>query len=424
MGYPTNIFKPGKLTIVLDGGAGSSAKGLRAANIWNNCRLPHAHTTFSVNTFMSNAAHTVTHEDGTENVYQCLSSITTLDYQKQYIGPGAVFAASEVLGEINKHGLTGEKLGIHPNAAIVTPLDIEYEKGTRDFEGKAKDTQESANLQIGSTLHGVGSARARRLLRRKDSINAGMISELKPFICKIDEEVLSRLQNGQSGLGEIAQGYQLSLYSQFWPRTTSRNCSVAAFLDDAMLPPSVAGPVVVNFRTCPIRVNNNKYLDKNGNILSWKQYNETPEGERRMIIGNSGGYYADQREMTWDEVSEQAGEKIFECTTLTGLPRRVFTFSKQSLLESLVHNNTGDDIYISINFMNYIDASVKDKRASTSISSIMTPKVCAWLKENVWSPKLVSQYMTKRLNVKGIFIGTGKTIDASVFLDISDLSNI
>lgn len=403
-------FKPGKITFVLDGGAGSSAKGLRAANLWKNNK--ESHTTFAVNTFMENAAHTVTHEDGTEYIYQCLSSVTSLDdYQKQYISPGAVFAKETILSEIARHNLTPSRLGIHPNASIVTEKDIAYERGTVDFEGNPKVVQASSMLNIGSTLHGVGAARARRVLRRPDVVLARDVPELAPFVCDTSEEILARLKRGESGLMEIAQGWQLSLLSRFFPKCTSRNCSVAAALDDSMLPPSVCGPVVVNFRTFPIRVNSNKYIrTSDRKILTWDEWNATPESDRTLIKGDSGGCYDDQTELTWDQISEMAGRRIFEQTSLTKLPRRVYTFSKKNMYESVTHNNTGDDVYISVNFVNYVDGSVEGKN---DLDQIMTRKVTDWVNNNI--TPVINDLKADGVKVAGLYLGTWKTLDSSAF---------
>jgi adenylosuccinate synthase len=401
------VFKPGKLTFVLDGGAGSSAKGMRGAYLWKYLR-PHF-VTFAVNTFMENAAHTITHRDGREYIHQCLSSITSLGgYQKQYVSPGSVFAAKTMIDEIKAHNITPHKLGIHPNAVIVTPKDIDYEKGLVDFEGNSKQNQDSINLRIGSTLHGVGAARARRILRRDDVVLAKDIPELAPYICDTNIEIMDRLDRGEAGIMEIAQGYQLSLMSRFFPKTTSRNCSVSAALDDSLLPPSVCGPVVVNFRTYPIRVNNNKYIrNSDKKILTWEEFVATPEHDKTIIKGDSGGCYPDQEELTWEQISSRAGSKIFECTSLTKLPRRVYTFSKLNLLEALRYNSTGDDTYVSVNFMNYVDASVQGK---SELHEVMTNKVSNWLRQNILD--VVGK------SVRGVFIGTWKTIDDSAWLKI------
>lgn len=415
----SNIFKPGKITFVLDGGAGSSGKGLRAANIWKHQRSTH--TKFVVNTFMSNAAHTVFDENGVEHVYQCLASITHMpdSYEKQYLSPGCVWSKDEILGEINKYKMTPEKLGINPNAVIVTQKDIDYEAGRCDFEGNPTST-ESVNLKIGSTLHGVGAARARRILRRPDVVLAKHIPELEPFLCDTSAEIMQRLSNGESGLMEIAQGYQLSLMSEFYPRTTSRNCTVAASLDDAMLPISVAGPVVLNFRTFPIRVNSNKYVRiSDGKILTWDEFNACPKHDSKIIIGDSGNCYPDQYEMSWEHISKLAGKEIFEKTSLTKLPRRVFTFSGMNLRDAMLHNNTGFPMYISVNFMNYVDAEVEGKR---TIDEVLTPKVRSWLATNIVSQENLEHADKYNIAVAGVFIGTYKTIDDSILVDDSQVA--
>lgn len=398
------LFKPGKLTTVFDGGAGSSSKGLRAAYVWEKQR--ESHTTFAENTFMSNAAHTVITPDGVEHVFQCLSSITPFDnYEKQYISPGAVFALHEIMPEIEKYNVNEKRLGIHPNTAIVTQKDIDYEKGTVDFEGNVKSEVESANLRLGSTLHGVGAARARRILRRGDSLLARDVPELRPFLCKTNEEIADRLERGESGLKEIAQGFQLSLFSDFWPKTTSRNCTVAAAFDDAMLPIKFAGPIIANFRTFPIRVNNNKFLRKSdGKICTKAEYDALPEDDKRLVVGDSGDIYNDQKELNWEEVRQLSGyeRSIAEITTLTKLERRVFSFSRKNLAESIRFNDTGDDIYISVNFLNYIDHRAE--------SGEITNKVKAWLLENI------KQQLLANTRVAGVYLGYWKTLNDSIFL--------
>ena len=414
-----DIFKPGKITFVLDGGAGSSGKGIRAANMWKYHRAPL--TAIAINTFLSNAAHTIQHADGREYVHQCLSSVTTVDdkWNLQYLGPGCGFAVDEFLRDVEQSNLSDvckkSRIKIHPNVSIVTQKDIDYEKGLVNFDGDKSTAHDSANLRIGSTLHGVGAARARRILRRPDAVIAKNVPELQSYIQDCGPVIMSSLDDGYSALGEIAQGYQLSLYSKFYPCTTSRNCSVMAFMDDAMLPLRFAGPVVLNFRTYPIRVNDNKYVRKSDDkILTWDEYASTREDDRRIVVGYSGGCYPDQQELTWDQISESAGEKIFECTSLTKLPRRVFSFSRQNMDEAMIYNNTGDDMYLSINFMNYVDASVKGKR---NIIDVLTPKVRRWLCENIFSHGFYSFCDNNQINFRGLFIGTWKTIDDSLYVD-------
>jgi len=419
------VFKPGKITVVLDGGAGSSAKGSRGAYVWKHFKQDH--TKSAVNTFMENAAHTIIHDDGREFVHQCLSSITSLnDYEEQYLSPGCVFATRTFLNEIDKYHFNPDKIKIHPNCAIVSDTDVDYEKGLVDFDGNKKQNRDCINLKIGSTLHGVGSSRARRLLRREDAIIAKDISGLESYLINTQEKIINRLINGESILGEIAQGWQLSLYSKFWPKTTSRNCSVAAFLDDSMLPPWTVGPIILNYRSFPIRVNSNKYTNKKtGEILTWDKWQQTPEMDREIIKGDSGGCYNDQEEITWEEISKQCGEDITKdpaiLTSLSKLPRRVYTFSKENLFESMIYNNTGDDIYLSINFMNFVDSAVKGKRTP---KEVITPKVISWLIKNIFTTEFRKMCETYKIKFSGLFLGTWKNIDDSVFLSVDNLEKL
>jgi adenylosuccinate synthase len=124
------------------------------------------------------------------------------------------------------------------------------------------------------------------------------------------------------------------------------------------------GSVMVNMRTFPIRVGdgpNNKVDGFSGVSL---------EGS------NSGDHYPDQREVTWDYVTEYSGsmEPICEMTSLTKRVRRVFTFSDmQWHRASMV---TGPNL-ITINYVNYLDSSISGKHGVWDLSSLETmfPKV-------------------------------------------------
>ena len=70
-----NLFTSGKMTIVMDGGAGSSGKGKLASFIGEHA----TNWQFCCNAFMSNAAHCVVLVDGTKYLYQTLNSVAYLD---------------------------------------------------------------------------------------------------------------------------------------------------------------------------------------------------------------------------------------------------------------------------------------------------------------------------------------------------------
>lgn len=405
------FFKPGQLSIVMDGGAGSSGKGKLASFIGE-----HADNwDFCCNSFMSNAAHWVVLDDGRKYLYQALNSVAYMKkYKKMYICGGSVTELEPLLREIKENEIEPHRLGIHPLVAIVQPKDIDYEAGRADFDGnRYPETQHSDCMKLGSTLHGVGAARARRILRRSDVLLARDIPELAQYICWTDREITERLREGQAGLLEIAQGYQLSYLSQFYPKTTSRNCTVMAGLDDCGIPPKYAGNVAINFRTYPIRVNSNKYVHaETGELLNSQQIADFKASGQSDLIkvfkGDSGGCYPDQVELTWDEVTERSGIKakypdreIREITSLTKLERRAYTFSSLNLQDAIRFNATNGITYISINFANYVDIELEGKRDK------ITPKFFEWLTKNVrWNPH--------EAEIK--FIGTGAKTDDMIVL--------
>lgn len=374
----SRFFQKGRVSVIMDGGAGSSGKGLMASYMGET----NDDWTFSCHSFMSNAAHTVVCDKGTFN-YQCLSSTAYLTdkYEKTFICGGAVIELEPLLREIKENNLPVNKLGIHPLVAVVTQKDIDYERGVATFEGEPKPFAVNETLTLGSTLHGVGAARARRILRRKDALLARDVPELAPYICDTRDEIVSRLEKGEKGLMEIAQGYMLGyLEDKFYPKCTSRNCTVSAALDDCGIPPKFLGNVLINFRSYPIRVNSDKWLDINNKVLKYDDAQKMiANGEFvNHIKGDSGGWYPDQNEITWDEITSLSGSetKIYEKTTLTQNPRRAATFSKLNVIDAVRYNAPpeGSKIYLSINFVNYVDPLTKGK---------MTPKVREWLDNNI-----------------------------------------
>ena len=126
---------------------------------------------------------------------------------------------------------------------------------------------------------------------------------------------------------EVPQGFSLGLNQQFFPYSTSRECSVMAGLNDACINPYYLGKVSMSIRTFPIRVGN--IHDEHGDVIGW-----------------SGPHYDDQNELTWEEVGVEP-----EVTTVTKRVRRVFTFSMQQF-EDAVKANRPDIIFL--NFMNYL----------------------------------------------------------------------
>ena len=397
------VFTPGKLTTVLDGGAGSSGKGKLGSFL---CQ--HApNWQFACNTFMPQAGHWVRLNDGNEYLYQTFNSCAYMPdrYEKLYIAPGAAIELPLFFAELEKNKIPRRKIGLSPLTAVVQQIDKDYEQGLTAFEGAPLEAILPGGplAATGSTAHGCGAARARRVLRRGGRY-AHQVPELEEFLCDVPGEIMARLDHGQSGLFEIAQGFQLSyLLPYFFPSTTSRNCTVAAGLDDLMVPPFYAGNVVLNFRTFPIRIHSKKYVEKGtGRHLKWAEAQVAAPDTYTVEGETSGGCYEDQNEITWDDLTRMSGspDRIEEMTSVTGLPRRVFTFSRRNVDEAVRYNRAGGEMYLSLNFADYVDRDLAGKRTRVvaPTADAVGPKLADWLKANLDDPRLR-------------FIGTGAKTD-------------
>lgn len=399
------IFQPGKLTITADQGPGSSGKGKLGAFITD-----HADNwQFACNTFAPQAGHWRKEDNGKSYFYQTFNSCAcrTDKYEKLYLGPGATIELSAFWREIEENNIPINKIGISPIASILQKIDGDFERGIVDFDGKPMGDINHDMAKTGTTAHGCGANRARRVLRRPEAKYARDITELRKFICDVPTEIMDRLDRGQSGLLEIAQGFQLSyLLPEFFPYTTSRNCSVAAGFDDMMLPVIYAGNVVLNSRTFPIRISSFKYVGEGGKHLTWEEIQQYKTQNRPYTVfkGNSGPGYDDQQETTWDEVTTNSGSPtpIMEMTSVTKLPRRVFTFSAKNIEQSIRHNRTGGQIFLSLNFANYVDYAVNGMRRHMMAGDCLdnlSDKLAEWLVNNY---KHISDLK---------FIGTGSLTD-------------
>lgn len=375
------LFVPGKLTFVMDGQFGSSGKGKISSFIGETNK---GKFTFACNAFSAQAGHWVKLKDGRTFFYQHLNSIAYNHdlYEKMYIGPSACIELPALLREIEENKITPDKLGISPLATLITSPDMDYEKGLKAFDDFGMKGDSTPNhhgtAKFGSTCHGVGSATARKILRRPSVVCMRDIPEVQPFLCDVSAEIMERLNNGESGLCEIAQGFPLSLNYRFFPYCTSRNVTVSQALSDMFLAPKFAGPVVINLRTFPIRINSNKYVGKDGKHITWQDIENGVE--HTVFEGNSGSWFPDQEEITWEQLTELSGskEKIFEITSVTKLPRRVATFSQENLREAIAFNDTGYEPILSVNFANYVDAEMTGVQDQEKL----TPKFKKWLLDN------------------------------------------
>lgn len=414
------ILQKGKLNVgPVDLTWGSSSKGKISDYIANTEELD-----FAISHNTQNSSHVTVFDDDTSYKFQCLPSSVSNQKVKIVIGADTCVQLDTLLKEIKDWKLTPERLFIHPNVVIISEENIKYE--------------EEKLGRIGSTMTGVGAAKAAKVLRDENLITADMIEELKPFIANTHRLVIEWLREGQTGLLETSQGFDLSTdlvyddgdvknVNKFFPFTTSRVINPAYFVGLSFVPHKFIGSVILNLRTYPIRVGdssnnqgditfkfengseracknkvivgrsldggkniNHSYIDfaKNENkqnfINSFKKSpNEFYFGKDKIKsiveLGSSGKCYPDQKEITWEEISERCGEKVLEMTSLTKRLRRCF---EPSVLQIKNATMCCMPTHITINFVNYLDKNIKGAKGKYSIELIKEtfPKVYDFIK--------------------------------------------
>jgi len=252
-----------------------------------------------------------------------LPSGTLKSEAKLLIGPGAVLRVDKLLKEIAECGVDSRRLIIDGNAMIITDEDINAE----------------AELvkNIGSTGQGVGAATARRIMRRKkDTLLAKDILELKPFLGNTLELLEDAYSQNEKVLLEGTQGTGLSLYHGVYPYVTSRDTSALGCLAEAGIPPNRVRKVIMVCRTYPIRV-------------------ESPEK------GTSGPLH----DISWEEIARRSGYSAdrlrkAEKTTTTKRRRRIGEFEWELLHRASLLNGATD---IALTFTDYISKeNIKAKR--------------------------------------------------------------
>lgn len=224
-----------------------------------------------------------------------------------YLNGGAIIDPEVLTQEINDFKFSYRNLQIHPCAAVIEDID----KQAETTAGTAK---------IASTGKGVGAAMARKLMREGNVVGEmRAVRDLQMF-AKIGSHDWD--WNHDVVLVETAQGFSLGINSpEFYPHTTSRECTVQQALADARIPVRKLRKVAMSVRTYPIRVGNTEF-------------------------GNSGPCYPDQRETSWAELGVEP-----ELTTVTHRVRRVFTWSRHQFMEAVKVN---DPDLLFVTFIDYL----------------------------------------------------------------------
>jgi adenylosuccinate synthase len=289
------FLKHGFASVVIDGQFGSTGKGLAAAYQCLNDRNTQWSKVICTTNAAPNAGHTTVLSDGTKFVTFHMPTMAVIRVEPLiYLNAGAIIDMTVLKEEIETLKINPSRITIHPNAAVITDEDKEYEK-----------SKSSGVTAIASTQKGVGRALAKKVMRESKVAKdyALALSSMGITVGEIDLNSLMR--NGWAVDVETPQGMSLSLNNGFYPHCTSREVSVSQSLSDACIHPSYLGRTLAVIRTFPIRVGN--IIDIDG-----------------KTIGFSGGGYPDQVELDWSEFQGVEPEK----TTVTQRIRRIFTFSE------------------------------------------------------------------------------------------------
>lgn len=318
-----------KVDMIVDLQFGSTGKGLIAGWLAEQ----HGYDTV-VTCNMPNAGHTYIDSRGQKMIHKVLpNGIVSPGLRCVMIGPGAVFSPARLKEEIEaarELGYLGHdvQILIHPNATILNSGHANEEK--RTLSG------------ISSTMQGSMAAMVHKMQRQQHGAPIAAHSPdliVMNYVCTQDEWIDAIIQ-ADNILAEGSQGYSLGINTDFYPFTTSRDCTPARFMSDMGLPHNILRKVIGTARTYPIRVGNTS-------------------------DGHSGACYMDQEETTWEALGQTA-----ETTTVTGRIRRVFTFSLAQVQEAAFYC-APDEIFL--NFVNYLDSEqqvaemVLDIEAATGV---------------------------------------------------------
>lgn len=345
-----------KATLICDMAYGSTGKGLIAGYLAERDRPDVAVTAWSLN-----AGHTYINAQGRKFVHCMLANaVVSPELRHVLIGPGSCIGIDKLFEEAQAcRDLLGRaKIYIHEHAAVIQERHIAEENaGSTDMTG------------IGSTKKGVGAATIEKI--RREAKNDQIVA--KHFAAKIQAraasmdlpiQVVNRtvyntvLTCARRVLIEGAQGFSLGINSGFYPYTTSRECTPAQIASDCAVPLPMIKTVVGTMRTYPIRVANR--YDAAGNM-----------------IGYSGPCYDDQRETSFDDIAQAV-----EHTTVTKLPRRIFTFSEQQSWDAMFTVRPDEVV---MGFANYASPEYL-KNVMDTVHKQATALNCGAVRYQTWGP--------------------------------------
>jgi len=312
------FFADSGLHIIVDGQFGSTGKGALAAFLADTALsndIPQWGGVIS--NAGPNSGHTFYYVD-TKHVLKQLPSFAVYmslagNHIPVYLSAGAVIDPMILADEANRY--SNVPIFVHPLAAVVTDAEKDAEK-------------QGPIAAVAGTRSGTGAAISRKIMRDPTAVfqdweanHPGTMPKNVYVMSHDGWHNMKRQIMGQRFFMEISQGFSLGINQRFYPKCTSRECTVAQGLADAGLPPAAVSRTFMAVRTYPIRVGNVDGFD-------------------------SGGHYRDQKEITWEELGV-----VPELTTVTQRVRRVFTWSQEQFEDALLANNPD---FVFFNFVNYM----------------------------------------------------------------------
>lgn len=302
------LFKYCGVHCVVDGQFGSTGKGALTAYLADEAIRKRQNFAGAIYSGGPNSGHTFYYDNKPRVVKQLpvFSAYTALNNIRvpAYLSAGAIIDREVLKKEAYEY--PNIPIFVHPNAAIVT-----------DEDKKAEETGPIS--LVAGTRSGAGAALIRKIAREPNAIAGNSLGHIASNVVIQDHRIKPERN---AFFMEVSQGFSLGINSQFYPKVTSRECTVMQGLADARIPPRYLSVTYMAIRTLPIRV---------GNI----------DGH------SSGNWYPDQQELTWDQVGATP-----ELTTVTKRVRRIATFSVEQFIEACYAN---DPDYVFVSHMDYLD---------------------------------------------------------------------
>lgn len=308
------LFADHGVHAIVDAQFGSTGKGLFASYLAAEAFKQGVSFSRVISNAGPNSGHTFYHE-GRKHV---LKQLPTFAVKMALLGAPipAILSAGAIIDPaiLKKEAelYPNVQIYVHPNAAVISAVD--------------KDEERNGSIAaVAGTRSGTGAALARKVHREPDAIVSTAFGKLRAEGFHFPDNVLvvpvPIFPKGARYFMEVSQGFSLGINSDFYPKVTSRECTVMQGIADARVAPKYVTRTYMVARTYPIRV---------GNV----------DGH------SSGDHYWDQTETSWEALGVAP-----ELTTVTQRVRRVFTFSQQQFEEAVMANAPD---FVLMNFMNYL----------------------------------------------------------------------